>query len=232
MLGHESITMDSRYINGILPKGPYPPCIGMADRALLAGYHRYHGQIKHNIEHNTKGRKFDFIQTMNSQKTSQSSTLRVSFGVYFLLFGYKIPQDMECVLYHVGTVSMVIMFRDVLEIPKSCAEPLIFHSERGLTFSWKTTVASSPGITSSSSRHACVCSSVRSRLLIRYTLTNCKIKKWKLCRDLSGHGVSQWEKSNVASHWLIPYPKMTISQNKTVHWQEKHIGNHYSETCM
>ena len=29
------------YINGILPKGPYPPCLRMADRALLAGYPRY-----------------------------------------------------------------------------------------------------------------------------------------------------------------------------------------------
>ena len=25
-------------IGGILPKGPYPPCLRMADRALLAGY--------------------------------------------------------------------------------------------------------------------------------------------------------------------------------------------------
>ena len=27
-------------IEGILPKGPYPPCLRMADRALLAGYPR------------------------------------------------------------------------------------------------------------------------------------------------------------------------------------------------
>ena len=33
-----SITPD---IEGILPKGPYPPCLRMADRALLAGYPRY-----------------------------------------------------------------------------------------------------------------------------------------------------------------------------------------------
>ena len=25
-------------VDGILPKGPYPPCLRMADRALLAGY--------------------------------------------------------------------------------------------------------------------------------------------------------------------------------------------------
>ena len=28
-------------IKGILPKGPYPPCLRMADRALLAGYPQY-----------------------------------------------------------------------------------------------------------------------------------------------------------------------------------------------
>ena len=29
------------YIEGILPKGPYLPCVSMAGRALLAGYHRH-----------------------------------------------------------------------------------------------------------------------------------------------------------------------------------------------
>ena len=28
------------YVDGILPNGPYPPCLRMADRALLAGYPR------------------------------------------------------------------------------------------------------------------------------------------------------------------------------------------------
>ena len=28
-------------IKGIVPKGPFPPCLRMADRALLAGYPRY-----------------------------------------------------------------------------------------------------------------------------------------------------------------------------------------------
>ena len=28
-------------MDGILPKGPYPPCLCMPDRALLAGYHRH-----------------------------------------------------------------------------------------------------------------------------------------------------------------------------------------------
>ena len=30
------------YFEGILPKGPYPPCLRMADRALLAGYPRFY----------------------------------------------------------------------------------------------------------------------------------------------------------------------------------------------
>ena len=29
------------YIEGILPKGPYLPCVSMVGRALLVGYHRY-----------------------------------------------------------------------------------------------------------------------------------------------------------------------------------------------
>ena len=29
-----------KHVEGILPKGPYPPCLRMADRALLAGYPR------------------------------------------------------------------------------------------------------------------------------------------------------------------------------------------------
>ena len=33
--------MSTALIHGILPKGPYPPCLRTADRALLAGYPRY-----------------------------------------------------------------------------------------------------------------------------------------------------------------------------------------------
>ena len=34
-------TMISSYDEGILPKGPYLPCVSMAGRALLAGYHQW-----------------------------------------------------------------------------------------------------------------------------------------------------------------------------------------------
>ena len=35
-------TLGSSYLEGILPKGPYLPCVSMAGRALLAGYPRPH----------------------------------------------------------------------------------------------------------------------------------------------------------------------------------------------
>ena len=35
------IVLTCCYIEGILPKGPYPPCLRMADRAILAGYPWY-----------------------------------------------------------------------------------------------------------------------------------------------------------------------------------------------
>ena len=37
LVTHEALT----HIEGVLPKGPYLPCVSMADRALLAGYHRH-----------------------------------------------------------------------------------------------------------------------------------------------------------------------------------------------
>ena len=36
-------------IEGILPKGPYPPCLRMADRALLAGYPRHIETASHSL---------------------------------------------------------------------------------------------------------------------------------------------------------------------------------------
>ena len=42
---------NTSYIDGILPKGPYPPCLRMANRALLAGYHRYILRQTKNCEH-------------------------------------------------------------------------------------------------------------------------------------------------------------------------------------
>ena len=36
-----ALLVQAEDIDGILSKGPYPPCLRMADRALLAGYPRY-----------------------------------------------------------------------------------------------------------------------------------------------------------------------------------------------
>ena len=36
-----SLLVHTSLIQGILPKGPYLPCVSMAGRALLAGYPRY-----------------------------------------------------------------------------------------------------------------------------------------------------------------------------------------------
>ena len=33
-------------VESILPKGPYVPCVSIAGRALLAGYHRYHSNYR------------------------------------------------------------------------------------------------------------------------------------------------------------------------------------------
>ena len=36
----DNVSSVFHWFDGILPKGPYPPCLRMTDRALLAGYHR------------------------------------------------------------------------------------------------------------------------------------------------------------------------------------------------
>ena len=38
---HQTTIRCQPHIEGILPKGPYLPCVSMAGRALLAGYSRY-----------------------------------------------------------------------------------------------------------------------------------------------------------------------------------------------
>ena len=43
-----TILFRKTYIEGILPKGTYPPCLRMADKALLAGYPRYNRPLSDN----------------------------------------------------------------------------------------------------------------------------------------------------------------------------------------
>ena len=39
------------YFEGILPKGPYLPCVSMAGRTLLAGYHRFARYVQPRFKH-------------------------------------------------------------------------------------------------------------------------------------------------------------------------------------
>ena len=45
MRSHNCAVPKQADIDGILPKGSYPPCLRKADRAFFAGYHRYVGWI-------------------------------------------------------------------------------------------------------------------------------------------------------------------------------------------
>ena len=49
------------FIDGILPKRPYPPCLCMADRALLAGYPRYVNVMLQNIDRNKEKYKRNIL---------------------------------------------------------------------------------------------------------------------------------------------------------------------------
>ena len=59
------------HIEGILPKRPYLPCVSMADRALLAGNHRYVIQKYQTSMH-----------LVTSQCTSNSSNVMLSLWGY------------------------------------------------------------------------------------------------------------------------------------------------------
>ena len=49
---HFDTTNATPHVEGILPKGPYLPCVSMAGRALLAGYPRC--ILEHNEQYKTK----------------------------------------------------------------------------------------------------------------------------------------------------------------------------------
>ena len=72
--GDVSSQLDA-YIDGILPKGPYPPCLRMADRALLAGYLRYSRRSLGLNKWIMKVTNFNKCNTLNSQSASLNSTL-------------------------------------------------------------------------------------------------------------------------------------------------------------
>ena len=59
----------------------------------------YRGVIWHDVVENKKGSKFNFVQTINSEKTSHTSPLWASYGAYFLSYfekGYRETSTMHC----------------------------------------------------------------------------------------------------------------------------------------
>ena len=68
----------SAHIEGILPKGPYLPCVSMTGRALFAGYPRYTGIIYGNQYHiivwTARQGIFVGIDGMGSKKVGKAPT--------------------------------------------------------------------------------------------------------------------------------------------------------------
>ena len=84
------------YIEGTLPKGPYLPCLHMADRALWAGYPRY-------VNAKLVGNSMFYILTwsvINSLQhkdmiCNQTSHLNIDSGMDFHLFSIKpLPESL------------------------------------------------------------------------------------------------------------------------------------------
>ena len=67
-------------IDGILPKAPYPPCLRMADRALLAGYPRYTN--KHDIHRYRDFVKLHIDQISNLQNPVHASAFLEIYGLF------------------------------------------------------------------------------------------------------------------------------------------------------
>ena len=80
-----SINMHCSFIDRILPKGPYPPCLRMADRALLAGYPRHVGCCHHCYF------SLIFIECSNPYVKKNHMGFAQNNSVYFKLHFYDIP---------------------------------------------------------------------------------------------------------------------------------------------
>ena len=70
---------DRVYIEGILPKGPYPPCLRMADRALLAGYPRHETVY---LVH-TDGRSHHYANVIMIVMASQITSLAIVYSIVY-----------------------------------------------------------------------------------------------------------------------------------------------------
>ena len=69
---------ERRHFEGILPKGPYLPCVSMAGRALLAGYHRLYRNTGHIVRVKLYSVDFDWLYCYH-----------FGIGFYHDIFVYK-----------------------------------------------------------------------------------------------------------------------------------------------
>ena len=80
---------DNPYIKGILPKRPYLPCVSMAGRALLAGYHRYSSPLRSRYN-------MSFVNPQSD--LSSDFVITVLFAIPF--FYWKVPTLFEALPQH------------------------------------------------------------------------------------------------------------------------------------
>ena len=101
-------------IDGILPKGPYPPCLRMADRALLAGYPRNEFQNNFFIIAATSPRGWRVKPISSLIPTYHYTNVRVSdFNRLYIFYptrapfttmvSLKLSNYMYCFLWYVIT---------------------------------------------------------------------------------------------------------------------------------
>ena len=139
-------SLQNRYIYGILPKGPYPPCLRMADRAHLAGYPRY--DIQHQfinlllINMRTFAGPF-FAKSLKlgtfPGPRFKSKDFPINKNCMWVLIKRKIPSDIKRLLTHAVLLCSItiVTSRTALTV-----EPLgVEHTpqalaRRGITAAW------------------------------------------------------------------------------------------------
>ena len=89
-------TAEKGYIEGILPKGPYLPCVSMAGRALLAGYRRHMVRLS-NTNSNTNSNSWNqSLSTAKIQLAVNRQTLRREIHSFRYSSMYKYYKTMLC----------------------------------------------------------------------------------------------------------------------------------------
>ena len=113
-------------IEGILPKGPYPPCLRMADRALLAGYPRYHGYTI----------RQEVIGLFPKRCGTTACTISLSLLCRYFNTYIDYTQYIDGLVQDFSISSVLAM-----EILQSCTKPLIYilHTRKsGSILKWES----------------------------------------------------------------------------------------------